>query len=225
MPRSKPGSRSTAGQRACLAFPNAYVSTDEPPRRSLVRTALCALALAGVAYLGIVILVLSLTWSAYSPISQVASDYGVGAYASWMNSGFFLAGAGVIALAAVGVSSGTGRGVRRGSALLLLAGAALIVSAFFQTDIEGAATTFRGTVHSLAGIVFFITAPVALLLISHGYGRKRFVPTLGALLAAVSLLAAIGALGLDAGGLGERVVILVVFSALLLTSATFLKEA
>jgi hypothetical protein len=58
-----------------LAFPNAYVGTDETPRKPLLRKALCAAAVLGVGYLGTVILLLSIFMAQYSPITQVASDY------------------------------------------------------------------------------------------------------------------------------------------------------
>jgi len=207
-----------------LAFPNAYVNTDEPPRRSRLRRASFLAAVAGVGYLGLVILLLSLFWSAYNPITQVASDYGVGSYSFEMNSGFFLAGVGVIALALGIVFSPVGRAERTGAALLIPAGLALVVNAFYQTDLEGASRTLHGTIHGVGGAVFFFTAPVGLTLLARGYGRVQLVLTLIAFIAAIVLLAAIGALGLDSGGLGERVLILVTFSSLILTSVGFLRE-
>ena len=207
------------------AFPNAYIDTDVPPRRSLIRRVFCLAAVAGVAYLGGVILLLTLFWSAYSPITQVASDYGVGAYAAEMNSGFFFAGAGVMALALVVVFSDAARGVRVGGALLLPAGDALVVNAIFQTDVEGAAVTFHGTVHALGGLLFFLAAPLGLILIARGFGRTRFALTLLAFAATVALFVAEGASGYNAGGMGERVLILVTFTSLIYTSASFAREA
>jgi hypothetical membrane protein len=201
------------------------VSTDEPPRRSWTLSALCIIAVVGVGYLGAVIFVLSLFWNGYSPISQVASDYGVGAYAFEMNSGFLLAGLGVMSLALALLLSDTTRGQKVGAVLLFPAGLALVANAFFTTDLEGAAQTLHGIVHGVGGAVFFFTSPVALLLVSRGYGGRWFLATLAALLVAVAGLALDGALMLNAGGLAERGIIFVVFSLLILTAAKIYKEA
>ena len=206
-----------------LAFPNAYIDTDEPPKRSLVRTALCALSVAGVGYLGSVILALSLFWTQYSPISQFASDYGVGAFGPEMNAGFFLAGAGVVSLALV-APSGPGSNHRAAAFLLFLDGLCLVASAFFQTDIEGAAATFHGGVHNFAGVVFFITSPVAVMLLGRRFGSRWFFIALAAVAGAVAFVVANGVLGLGATGLAERMVILVVFSGLILTSVRLLSD-
>ena len=211
--------------RGTAAFPNAYISTDEPPRRSVSMTVLCALAAIGPGYLGAVILLLSLFSTEYSSVTQVASDYGVGAFAPEMNSGFFFAGVGVVSLAVVAWASSGKRSGKGGSLLLVSSGLALVVNAFYQTDIEGAATTMHGVVHGVAGAVFFFTAPVALLLITHGLGRRRFVLTAAALLLAAASLALGAAFGLDAAGLEERILILVVFSSFILTAARLLKGA
>jgi hypothetical membrane protein len=207
------------------AFPNAYLETDEPPRRSLFDTLLASLTIAGIGYLGLVILLLSLFTSEYSPITQVASDYGVGTYAVEMNAGFLLAGVGTISLALAGLLSLEGRSARAGSLLFLPAGASLIVNAFFSTDIEGAATTVHGTIHGLGGVVFFITAPVALLLVGHGLGRRRFALTLLAVALGVGALVLDSVMALDAAGFAERVLILVVFSCMILTAVRIRRGA
>ena len=196
-----------------MAFPNAYLSTDEPPRSSVLRRVLCLVAAAGFSYLGLVILLLSLLTNAYSPVSPAASDYGVGADAVWMNSGFFVAGVGMAGLAGTLVFSQEGRALRSGGALMLVSGAALIFDSLFATDIEGAPSTFHGDVHSVAGVAFFLLASLAVILISRGIGRNWFVSVSLGLLAALVFLALDGIFALDAGGLGERVVILVVFSS------------
>ncbi len=201
------------------------MSTDEPPGRSWTRSALCLLAIAGVGYLGAVILILSLASGQYNPITQVASDYGVGTYAPEMNSGFFFAGVGVISLAAATLTSGGSRARKVGAALLFPAGLALVVNAFFQTDVEGAARTLHGTIHGLGGAVFFFTSPVGLLLIGWDLGRRRFALTLMAFVVGVALLALDGVLNLNGGGLAERVMILFVFASLVLTSAKVYTEA
>jgi hypothetical membrane protein len=208
-----------------MAFPNAYVSTDEPPRRSVVARALCVAAVAGVGYLGLVILVLSVATSAYSPVTQMASDYGVGPYAFWMNSGFFVAGAGFVSLGAVLAVSHRGRTQRAGGALLVLAGAMLIVSSFNATDIEGAAATFHGAVHNAAGVTFFLAAPAGAVLAGKGFGRLWFACALAAFGAAGLALAVNAAIGLGAAAFVERLAILATFGSAVLTAAKVYRES
>ena len=208
-----------------MAFPNAYISTDEPPKKSVTGAALGLGAIVGVGYLGVVILALSLFTNEYSPVTQVASDYGLGTFALEMNFGFFVAGIGVLCLATAVVSSGRRPVERVGGALLFPSGLALTLNAFFQTDLEGAARTLHGTIHGLGGIVFFFTAPLGLLLISYGLGRRRFGATLVAFVAAAVVLALNGAFSMDAAGLSERIVILVIFTSLIATSLTIFRQA
>ena len=169
-------------------------------------------------------MVLSLIPTPYSPVTQFASDYGVGAYGAEMNSGFFLGGAGVLSLAVAAISSGDSRAQKAGAACLLPAGLALLFSGFFQTDLEGAASTFHGAVHNAAGVVFFLASPVGLTLISKGMGRRKFAVTLAAFVAGLAFVVADGSMGLNATGLAERLVILFVFGSMLLTAAKLLKK-
>jgi hypothetical membrane protein len=200
------------------AYPNAYVSTDEPPRKPLLTRALGAVAAAGVGYLGLVILLLSLFSSVYSPVTQVASDYGVGTYAPEMNSGFFLAGVGMLSLAVAVFTTSMGRAEKAGAAFLILAGIDLLVDSFFSTDIEGAAATLHGTVHAVAGVAFFISASIGILLVTEGLGRRGFVVTTLAVAVGLVFLILNVALSLDANGLAERIIILVVFTSSIATS-------
>jgi hypothetical membrane protein len=207
------------------AFPNAYLETDEPHKRSLLETLLASTAIAGIGYLGLVILLLSLFTKEYSPITQVASDYGVGTYAVEMNAGFLVAGAGTISLALAGLLSLEGRSARAGSFLFFPGGVALVLNAFFSTDIEGAASTVHGTIHGLGGVVFFITAPVALILVGRSLGRRRFALTLLAVALGIGALVLDSVMALEAAGLAERILIFVVFSCMILTALRILKEA
>lgn len=208
-----------------MAFPNAYLSTDEPPGRSWTRGALAIAAIVGVAYFGMVILMLSLGTNQYNPITQFASDYGVGTYGPEMNSGFFLAGVGIIALALAVLTSGGTRAQKIGAACLLPSGLALLLSGFFQTDVEGAVPTFHGAVHNMAGVAFFLVSPVGLMLISKEYGRPWLVVTAVAFGSGLLFAVANSSMGLNATGLSERVVILFVFTSMILTAARVYGEA
>ena len=208
-----------------MAFPNAYISTDEPPRRSAVARVLAGLSIIGVGYLGLLILALSVTTSEYSPVTQFASDYGVGTYATEMNAGFFVAGLGFISLAAILVVSHRVRSERVGGASLAAAGLALLINSVYTTDVEGAEATFHGAVHALGGVVFFLSAPIGLLLVSWGFGRRRFRYTLAAVGLAALFVAIGGGLALDATGLAERFMILAVFGATILTAVRVYRES
>jgi hypothetical membrane protein len=218
------GGRAETREAPAFAFPNAYISTDEAPRRSLGVTVLCAAAIVGVGYLGMVILVLSLIPTGYSPVSQVASDYGVGRFAAFMNAGFVAAGVGVVSLAAVSALSREGRTGKTGSLLLGAAGVSLLLDGLYHADIEGAPVTFNGTLHASAGVAFFFAAALGLLLVSRGISGRRFALTLAALALAFASLVLNSAFALDANGLAERIVILVVFTSAITTAVTFLRR-
>jgi hypothetical membrane protein len=211
--------------RAVEAFPNAYVSTDESPGRSMVKRVLCVVAAAGVGYLGLVILSLSLFTTVYNPVTQYASDYGVGAFAPLMNSGFYLGGIAMAALSLAAYSSRKGRLGTAGPALLLVSGLALTVDGSFHADIEGGTPTLNGAVHNFAGVVFFTFASLGVLLVNRGLGGRAITPMLFAVVASFALLGLNGALVLDATGLAERIIILVVFGSALATSVRLYRLA
>lgn len=189
-----------------------------------MRRALCVSAAAGVGFLGVVILLLSLFWTQYSPITQVASDYGVGAYAAEMNSGFFLAGIGMASLGLVVFLSQERRMAKAGGVLLFPGAVALALNAFYQTDIEGAAKTLHGLIHGLDGALFFFTAPVALLPISYPLGRKRFGLTLVGFILVIGWFIGSSTLAVNAAGLGERLLIGVAFTSSILIAVRILRE-
>lgn len=174
-------------------------------------------AVFGVSYFGLTMLLLSLFDPDYNPISQVASDYGVGRFAIEMNLGFLIGGIGLIAFALANLTQRTGR-TWAGSAILFLDGLVLIMDGFFTTNIEGAPASLHGTIHGFGGAIFFFTAPFGLLLVSYKLDRSRFLITLLALVIGVIFLVANAALSLNAGGLAERVLLLVIFSSVIFAS-------
>jgi Protein of unknown function (DUF998) len=181
---------------------------------------LAMVAILGVSYFGLTILLLSLLTTDYNPVSQLASDYGVGRFAIEMNLGFLIGGIGLIAFAL-----SIGRISRAGSALLLIDGLVLIMDSYFTTNIEGAPATSHGTIHGFGGAIFFFTAPVGILLVSYRLGRSRFLITLVAFIIGVMFEIANSALSLNAGGLAERVILLVIFSSVIAASPSLSKTA
>jgi hypothetical membrane protein len=176
--------------------------------------ALAWVAILGVSYFGLTMLVLSLVDTDYSPISQAASDYGVGRFAVEMNSGFLVGGVALVAFALAVGRRGVPRGSRAGSALFLVAGLVLVMDSYFTTNLEGGPSTLHGTIHGFGGFVFFITAPVGILLVSRKLGRRRLLVTFVGLIAGFGLLAANAGLS----GLAERVILLVVFSSVIVAA-------
>jgi hypothetical membrane protein len=180
--------------------------------------ALALVGAVGAIYFALTILLLSLFDPDYSPISQVASDYGVGRYALEMNLGFLVGGVGLIAFA-VGLAKEAGRlRSRAGASLMFVAGSVLVINSYFTADLEGAALTFHGTVHAFGGLFFFVCAPIGVLLVTRKLGRRAFLATLLAVLFGFGLLAVGPLLSLDAGGLAERVIIWAVLLPVAFTS-------
>ena len=62
-----------------------------------IQRILALISIIGVSYFGLVILLLTFIDGEFNPITEVASDYGVGYFAIAMNLGFFVAGVGFIA--------------------------------------------------------------------------------------------------------------------------------
>jgi hypothetical protein len=192
-----------------------------PPVQLQNRTVLAWVWVTGVSYFGLTILLLSLLDADYSPISQAASDYGVGRFAIEMNLGFLLGGVGMIAFAlVVGGRGAAAQRSRAGSALFFVAGLVLMMDSYFTTNMEGAPATLHGTIHGFGGFVFFITAPIGVLVVSRKFGRARV------LAAAVGLVVGFAMLAANAGlsGLAERVILLVIFSSVIVAARGFTKS-
>ena len=196
------------------AFPNAYLETDEPPRGLPWKKIIAVAGALGTTYFGLTILALSLLDADYSPISQAASDYGVGRFALEMNLGFFIGGIGLITFASsIGRKSAVLRS-RAGSVLFFIASLMLFMDSYFTTNIEGGPATLHGTFHGFGGLVFFIAAPLGVILFSRKIGRAPLLAVTGGLIIGFSLLA------FDPGlsGLAERVILLVIFSTVVFGS-------
>ena len=198
----------TVGQKS-HAFPNAYVDVDEPPNRTSREKFLALVGMFGAAYFGLTILVLHFEPTGYDPLRQAVSDYGVGRFAVEMQLGFFAGGISLVSLALAFALADEGRVLKLGSLLLLIGGVALFIAGGFPTDIAGAAATLHGTIHSSLSLVVFTSAPIGMLLVSYGNGRRWFWTTMSALAAAGGFFAATLILSLDAGGVAERLFILV----------------
>ena len=197
-----------------MAFPNAYLETDEVADHTLRQKILALIGVLGLAYFGLTVASMHFVETGYSPISQAVSDYAVGRFGGFMAAGFFAGGGGVTALGlSMASAKSESRMVRMGGALFVLAGIALILVGVFPTDLEGSSTTFHGTMHSALSQVVFTLGPVGLLLSSYAHGWRLFIPVVTLYLVTGAYLAANLALSLGAVGLAERFFILFIFGS------------
>jgi hypothetical membrane protein len=181
--------------------------------------ALLIFSILAVSYFGLVILVLSLFDSDYSPVTEAASNYGVGRFGILMNLGFLMAGLGFLAFAIAYRKIKEEGKSRLGPGFLFFAGLILIMDSYFTTNLPNSPSTLHGTIHGLGGLFFFISAPVGILLVSRKIGRERFYATLLALLAGYVVLG----VPLDVAGLGERLILLVIFVSMITFSLRLLE--
>lgn len=165
-----------------------------------------------VSYFGLVILLLTFFDGEFNPITDAASDYGVGHFAIAMNLGFFVAGIGFVAFALSYI--GQKMRPKSGPILLVIAGLILMMDSVFTTNLPGGPPSLHGTIHGLGGLFFFITAPIGLLLISRRQSLPQFLVTVFAFVIGFIILGA----PINAGGLAERIVLLVIFSSVILDS-------
>lgn len=199
-------------QSDCRAFPNAYLEVDEPPRRFPLQRALALVGMLGVAYFSITIVLLHFEPTGYDPVSQFVSDYAVGAFALEMSLGFFVGGIGVTGLGLALVMVQTDRrAFRAGAFMTVIVGLVMFLIAGFPTDIEGAASTIHGIVHSGLSAVVFTLGPASMVLISYAQGRRWFGVALSVLAASFVFSALTGVFVLGANGLAERFFIAVLF--------------
>jgi len=188
-----------------LAFPNAYLEVDEPPNRIPRQKILALGGMIGLVCFSLIILALHFEPTGYNPVTQVVSDYAVGPFGSVMSVGFVAGGVGLSLLGvALVLAEMEPRAFRVGAYMVLIAGLALFFVGAFPTDLEGQATTFHGTVHSLLSQIVFSFGPIGMLLITFSYGKRWFALMLPIYLGTGAFLAANLSLSLGVSGLAER---------------------
>lgn len=135
----------------------------------------------------------------YHPVSMFVSELSLGA-GGWVQIANFLVTGALLVLFGRGLAAWlrSGPAATAGPVLLQVSGASLVVSAPFRTDPSAMfdQVSVHGTVHGIAGAVFFSLAPVTCLVF---YRRLRMDPALRALApwtlaAAVALVAGIALL-------------------------------
>jgi hypothetical protein len=142
-----------------------------PERRPILNTArAAALALGGALYFAASIIVLHFLRPDLDPIQQPTSAYAVGPYGSVMTAAFFAMALGAFALV-VAIARGVpvkGRS-RAGLLFLGLWGTGVLIAMTFPMDAPGAPETLSGAVHGASGPFAFLSAGLALLLLSHRF--------------------------------------------------------
>lgn len=208
-----------------LAFPNAYLETDEPPRTFPWGKVFALVGVLGIASFVLTIAVLHLEPTGYDPVVRAVSEYAVGAYSYQMQFGFFVGGLGLGSLGVASYVTNTDRRARVGSILLFFSGVALFAVGAFPTDLEGAQATFHGTVHLALSAVVFIASPSAMLMISSAISRKWLWATLAALAAVVLIASAELPLSVNYSGVVERIYIGVMVAWWTLASLRILRAS
>jgi hypothetical protein len=127
-------------------------------------------ALVGITYFGLAVIILHFLPTDYNPVTQAVSDYGVGRYAAIMTSAFFSIGIGTIALALSLLRfNKLGRLGRFGILSLMIAGACFFAVGFFPTDLEGAPATTIGLLHTSLSAIVFLANILAALCLSRSF--------------------------------------------------------
>ena len=182
-------------------------------------------AICGVSCFGLIILTLSLLTNDYNPMNHFASDYGVGHFALEMNLGFLIGGIGLVAFATSIFLQNIGRISKIGASLIVIAGLILGLNAFFTTDIEGTPHTLHGIIHALGGGIFFLSSPIGILLVYYQLDKIKFLIALAAFIISVIFLVVNTSLSLNAGGLAQRIILLVIFSTIIVSSLRSFKDS
>jgi hypothetical protein len=184
-------------------------------------------ALVDIVYFGLAVIILHFLPTGYNPVTQAVSDYGVGRYAAIMSSAFFAIGIGTIALAISLLRfNKLGRLGRFGVLLLMVAGICFFAVGFFPTDLEGAAATTIGSLHTSLSAIVFLANILAALCLSWSFClneslRPFYKSSIILAIAEIVILIATKAFfdpSYGIRGVVERAFILSFYSWLLLTS-------
>jgi hypothetical membrane protein len=133
---------------------------------------LAVVAIAGVIYFVVAVVVLHILRPDYDPARRVISNYAVGPYGFLMTIAFLAP-----AMSQFGLALGLYRGMaigsrsRIGMMLLGIAGLGDLLSAIFPTDVTPNDTpvTTIGVIHILAGVIGFLCLLVAMFLLSRRF--------------------------------------------------------
>ena len=199
-------------------------------RTQLARIA--TVAIVGVAYFVVIIVVLHFLRPDLNPIRRPTSEYAVGPYGFLMTSAFFSISLASFALV-IGLHQGISQRARSqvGLGLLGIWGVGVLIAMTFPIDVEGAPQTISGTIHGINGRLAFLSLTAGAILVSRRFKQdERWRPfhRTAVLLSLVMLAAFIAtfvnlATGAWFAGLGQRI-FLAAFATWFFLTATRLRS-
>jgi len=199
-------------------------------RTQLARIA--TVAIVGVAYFVVIIVVLHFLRADLNPIRRPTSEYAVGPYGFLMTSAFFSISLASFALV-IGLHQGISQRARSqvGLGLLGIWGVGVLIAMTFPIDVEGAPQTISGTIHGINGRLAFLSLTAGAILVSRRFKQdERWRPfhRTAVLLSLVMLAAFIAtfvnlATGAWFAGLGQRI-FLAAFATWFFLTATRLRS-
>src|SRR5215203_2634998 len=199
-------------------------------RTQLARIA--TVAIVGVAYFVVIIVVLHFLRADLNPIRRPTSEYAVGPYGFLMTSAFFSMSLASFALV-IGLHQGISQRARSqvGLGLLGIWGVGVLIAMTFPIDVEGAPQTISGTIHGINGRLAFLSLTAGAIMVSRRFKQdERWRPfhRTAVLLSLVMLAAFIAtfvnlATGAGFAGLGQRI-FLAAFATWFFLTATRLRS-
>ncbi len=185
------------------------------------------IALTGVLYFIMAVVILHLLRPDLNPITHAVSNYAAGSFGFLMTLAFFMLALSEFALAwGLARSLASGRRTAAGVALLNLAGIGLVVTGLFQSDINvpRPPASASAVVHWTGAGVSFLSLMIAIFLLSGSFEtdsrwQSNYRLSFAWLAVIVLALAAYGALSIIGWtGIGERIYIAACVLWLLLVS-------
>jgi hypothetical protein len=203
----------------------AAARTHNPQGTTVIRSA--TLAMAGITYFVLVIVVLHFLRPDYHPLRQPTSDYAVGPYGFLMTTAFFSMSVATVALI-VALRQGVPPAARSRAGLVFLGlwAVGVLVAMTFPTDLDGAPQTVSGTIHQINGPLAFLSLAAGAILVSRRFKhdadwRPVYRPTLGLALLLLVEFAATGAAlstGAGLGGLFQRLLLVTLLAWFFMTA-------
>src|SRR5215211_356099 len=195
-------------------------------RTQLARIA--TVAIVGVAYFVVIIVVLHFLRPDLNPIRRPTSEYAVGQYGFLMSSAFFSISLASFALV-IGLHQGISQRARSqvGLGLLGVWGVGVLIAMSFPIDPEGAPQTISGTIHRINGPLAFLSLTAGTILVSRRFkqdGLWRPIHRTAVILSLVMLAAFIAtilniATASGFAGLSQRIFLVAFVTWFLLTAA------
>ena len=144
---------------------------DERPDRP---RRLAEVAMACFGYFAVALILLHGLRPDYTPVDHMISDYAVGRFGWVMTTAFVAVSAGCLTLG-VGMALGGPRSLPGRAAMLLLwvATIGLLVTAMFPTDLEAAATTATGNIHTASFLVNIFSLILSALLFAVSFHQSE----------------------------------------------------